>query len=458
MQTKPVAEVTQLRQALGPRDYFTLAFGTMVGVGWLLVMDDWLRRGGPGGAMVAFLAAGLLLAPIGFVYGRLVQRFPQAGGELAFARAARFPAPAAFLTGWLMTLAYLIVCPWEAVAIGKIAAYLLPALDSVELYRVAGQPVFLPRLLLGLALVASIGGINFRGVRLSAGFQNWTTGTLLAATAVFAALGFSRGQAGNLRPLFAHRDALVSIVLMLQVVPYFMTGFESVSKSSEEARARFVSRDFGRAIFLALGVGSLFYVVVVAVAAAVAPWPQTAGERFATAAAFQRVFGRHGVTDLIFVAALASLLKIYNGNLLAATRLLFALGRCGLLPSRLGQVHPRFATPAAAVIAATVASAVAALLGDAVLVPISEVGSLASACGWLAACVAFLCLEKSGRVVAALGALVALALVLMKFLPFVPGHFGRWELGALCLWLVLGWLFSRRAAGGPPAISTAILP
>ncbi len=151
--------MTHLRQALRVRDYFTLGFGTMVGVGWLVVMDDWLGRGGPGGAMLAFLAGGLLLAPIGYVYGRLVPRFPQAGGELVFAQASRFPAPATFSTAWLMVLAYLIVCPWEAVAVGRIAAYLLPALDTLELYRIAGRPVFLPRLLLGLLLLASSGAV-----------------------------------------------------------------------------------------------------------------------------------------------------------------------------------------------------------------------------------------------------------------------------------------------------------
>ncbi len=429
---------------MGLADYFTLAFGTMVGVGWLVLMDDWLERGGPGGAMLAFLAAGFLLAPIGYVYGRLVQRFPEAGGEMVFAQAARFPSLAVFATGWLMALAYLIVCPWEAVALGRIAAYLFPTLDTLELYRVAGRPVFLPRLGLGLALAGGIGWINYRGIRLSAAFQNRTTATLLVATAVFAVLGFSRGRAEHLEPLFARGGALVSVLLMLQVVPYFMTGFESVSKSSEEASASFLPRDFARAIFLALVVGAGFYVLVVAVVASVAPWQETAGAHFATAVAFERVFGGRGVVDLIFLAALASLLKVYNGNLVAGTRLLFAMGRSGLLPARLGQVHPQYATPAFAVVAATAASAAAAFLGDAVLVPITEVGSLASACGWLAACLAFLYLETGHRLVAVLGAVVALALILMKFLPFVPGHFGRAELAALVGWLLIGAMLHRR--------------
>jgi amino acid transporter len=53
-------------------DYFALGWGTMVGVGWLVVMDDWLLRGGTLGAVLGFAIGGTLLLPIGYVYGQLV--------------------------------------------------------------------------------------------------------------------------------------------------------------------------------------------------------------------------------------------------------------------------------------------------------------------------------------------------------------------------------------------------
>src|SRR5207237_8214722 len=140
----------QLARKLRLRDYFALAFGTMIGVGWLVLMEDWLGRGGPFGAMLAFAIGGLLLLPIGYVYGEWVKRLPDAAGEAAYT-AHVFSPIVSYFTGWIMLLAYFIVCPWEAVAIGKIAAYVFPSLNSLELYSVAGQPVFLPRLVLGIA-------------------------------------------------------------------------------------------------------------------------------------------------------------------------------------------------------------------------------------------------------------------------------------------------------------------
>ncbi len=81
-------------------------------------------------------------------------------------------------------------------------------------------------------------------------------------------------------------------------------------------------------------------------------------------------------------------------------------------------------------------------LGSAILVPISEVGSVASATGWFAACAAYLWMRPriADRLIALLGALVGLAMVLMKFVKFVPGHFSKWEWLVLGLWIILGVL------------------
>jgi len=88
----------------------------MVGVGWLVIMDDWLTRGGALGTLLGFLIGGALLFPIGWVYGKLVIAMPDAAGEIAYTSAV-FPRAVSFATGWMMTLAYFIVCPWEAVAV-----------------------------------------------------------------------------------------------------------------------------------------------------------------------------------------------------------------------------------------------------------------------------------------------------------------------------------------------------
>src|SRR5437899_5915150 len=111
-------------------DYFTLGWGTMVGVGWLVVMDDWLLRGGTLGGVLGFAIGGALLLPIGYVYGQLVAAIPDAAGEVAYT-AKVFPRAISFATGWMMILAYFIVCPWEPVAVARTVAYIFSALGPV---------------------------------------------------------------------------------------------------------------------------------------------------------------------------------------------------------------------------------------------------------------------------------------------------------------------------------------
>src|SRR5262249_41536832 len=152
--------------------------------------------------------------------------------------------------------AYLVVCPYEAVAIGRLAAYVFPAMDTLELYRVGGHPVYLPHLALGIGVAAAVTAVNYRGVRLSARLQHWATVGLLAVFCVFVPLGCWRGSLSQMEPPFAGgaglADALAATLAVLAIVPYFLMGFETIPKCAEEAAADFDARRFGRVMLLAL--------------------------------------------------------------------------------------------------------------------------------------------------------------------------------------------------------------
>jgi len=434
-----------LARKLRLHDYFALAFGTMIGTGWLVLMDDWLGRGGPAGAALAFAIGGVILLPVGYVYGQWVQRLPDAAGEAAYT-AQVFPPIVSYFTGWMMLLAYFIVCPWEAVALGKIAAYIFPWLDSVELYRVASQPVFLPRLILGAALTLLLGIINYRGIRLSANFQKAMSSLVLLIFLALVCISGVRGAPANFHPAF-HTTPFLSILLTLQIVPYFMTGFESVPKYAEEANPDFRPKSYMQAIALALGVGAFFYAVCIAAVSYIAPWPSLLGKRFATAIAFEQGIGRHWIVQLILVMALFGLFQCFNGNFAASTRLLFAYARRGTVAPRFAFIHRRFATPSVAVIGVTIGTVLALLLGDSILVPVTEVGSMASALGWFATCASFWLVEPRPRMrlITGLGICVSGLFLLMKLVPAFPGHFTPWEWLALAVWLILGAILRRRA-------------
>jgi len=430
--------MTKLARKLRLHDYFALAFGTMIGTGWLVLMDDWLGRGGPLGAILGYTIGGIILLPIGYVYGQWVQRLPDAAGEAAYT-AQVFPPIVSYFTGWMMLLAYFIVCPWEAVALGKLAAYIFPSLNAFELYRIGDQPVFLPRVVLGVGLTFFLGVLNYRGIRLSANFQRLMTSAVLLCFLVIVAVSATRGTPSNFQPLF-RATPFVSILLTLQIVPYFMTGFESVPKYAEESSPEFGQRNYVWAIALALGMGAFFYSMCIAAVTYAAPWQSLLGKRFATAIAFESALKAHWPVTLIFTMALLGLFQCFNGNFAASTRLLFAFGRRGTIPASFGSVHERFQTPHVAVLGVTTGSIAGLFLGDALLVPVTEVGSMASALGWFAACASFWMVDNRPRVRIAtgLGVLVSLTFVLMKVLPVFPGHFSSAEWIGFGIWVVLG--------------------
>jgi amino acid transporter len=207
---------------------------------------------------------------------------------------------------------------------------------------------------------------------------------------------------------------------------------------------------------MAILIGILFYTVVIAAVAFVAPWRELTGEKFMTAVAFQRAVGSRWIVNIILVAALLSLVKCFNGNFVAASRMVFALGRRGFIHDRAGRIHPNYRTPSVAVLCIGLTTAACMLLGDAILVPVTEVGSVACAIGWAASCAAYIAMGRSGTLssqqtmsvfeysIAGFGLVVAVAMALMKVVPAIPGHFTMYEWLALGIWIALGTLASRR--------------
>src|SRR5262249_55495330 len=329
-------------------DYFALAFGVMVGTAWLVVMDDILQRGGPLGALLGFTGGALMLLPIGYVYGQLIREIPDSAGEAAYV--ARFFAPwLSFAVGWSGFLGYWLTCPFEALAAGRISGYLVPSLNSMQLYRLGGYPVYFPHILLALAITGALIWLNYRGIQTSARLGKTTTFTFLSLVVVFALAGARHGNAANFRPLFSH-SPLLSVLLVWQVVPWLISGFESVGKYAEEASPTFNSRGFSVAVVLTILAGLGFFLVVISAVSFVPPWQSLeVNQQFPTAVAFERALHAHWIVTLILGSALVALLQAFNANVVASSRLLYAMGRRNLLNPWVSFVHPVRQTPSTAI-------------------------------------------------------------------------------------------------------------
>jgi amino acid transporter len=398
-----------------------------------------------------------MLVPIGYVYGYLVPAMPEAAAEVAYV-ARFFPPAVSFSTGWMVFLGYFLTCPFEGLAAGRIAGYLFPSLNTYELYRLGGYPVYLPHILLGLAITVSLTWLNYRGIQAGARLAKTTTFTFLALVVVFALAGARHGTSVNFRPLFSH-GPLISVLLVWQIVPWLLSGFESVGKCSEEASSEFRGSGFFKAIVLTIFTGLVFFWIVISSVAYVAPWPSLKmNQQFPTAVAFERALGAHWIVIVVMSSALVGLVQAFNANLITSSRLLFAMARRQLLVPKLNYVHPANQTPSRAIMAVGAATGLSMFLGEAGLIPILEVGAVSSAICWMAACVSFYCMTpgRVGRTAAVFGIIVTLLMVFAKVVPFVPGHFTGYEWLALAIWAALGVLVSLPAEAQPKAFQKKV--
>jgi amino acid transporter len=446
-----------LARSLRSFDFFSVAFGSIIGVGWVVVLGSWLQQAGPIGAAIAFALGGGVMYLIGLCYAELTTAMPVCGGEIAFAYRAYGLRKAAFV-GWYLTLGYVAVSGFEAVAIGRVAAYLWPGADSLPLYDLQGHAVFLPHLALGILGSLLIAAINYRGVRLAAGFQNALTLVLIAAGLVFVAAALLRGTVAHLEPPLSTTPFAGTLAVFL-TTPLWFVGFDIIPQAAEEALPGFPRRRLGTLILVAIAAAALFYVAVILSVGMLEPWGLLVDRPLPTAAAFRLAFGSPLLERLVLAAGMVGLLTSWNGFFLAAARVVFSLGRARIIPAGFGVPHPRFGTPHRAVLLVGAASVLSPLLGHRLLTAFVNVSSACIAVAFLGVCLSMRALRRSdpgmprpyrvraAGTVALAGAAGAALIVLGLAIPGSPVAL-RWpvEWAILGGWTLLGailWLAAR---------------
>jgi len=166
-----MSESAKLHRILGRRDVLGLAFGAMVGWGWVVLSGEMIDRAGTLGSVFAFLLGAAMVLLVGLIYAELTSAISREGGELAFTFVGMGPK-VSFLCGWALVLAYFSVCAFEAVALPTVASYILPDIQIGRLYAVQGTDVYITWVVIGAAGSLAIGLVNYFGVK-PASFLQW---------------------------------------------------------------------------------------------------------------------------------------------------------------------------------------------------------------------------------------------------------------------------------------------
>ena len=96
-------------------DILVIAFGAMIGWGWVVSSGTWIDAGGVVGAALAFAIGGVMIFFVGLTYAELTAAMPQCGGEHVFSYKAMGPT-GSFICTWAIILGYVGVTCFEACA------------------------------------------------------------------------------------------------------------------------------------------------------------------------------------------------------------------------------------------------------------------------------------------------------------------------------------------------------
>ncbi len=424
----------ELRKVLGRFGFFALAFGSMIGVGWVTSIGSWLGQAGPGGAILAFLIGGMVMLCIGLCYAELTPMLPVAGGEVAYAYKA-FGTFKAFLVGWALAFGYVSISGFEAISIGRVLSYLVPAIDRWPLYSLAGSTVYASHLVLGLACTAAITWVNWIGARSAARLQVWLTVAFVTVTAIFIIAGFSAGDRAHLSPLFAvadHAGALAGVLAVLVTIPFWFVGFDTIPQGAEEACASVKPRTLALLIAGSILAAIAFYVLLILSVSLLGPWQALVAADLPAAHAFETAFRLPWLRDLVLIAALLGLFTSWNGFFLAGSRVVFALGRGRIIAASFGETHKRHGTPHRAILLVGGLTVLAPLLGRDALLALVNAGSFCIALAFFGVSLSLLRLRrdypdfsrpfrlKAARLVAGIAAIGSLSMLAAMLVPGSP--------------------------------------
>lgn len=297
----------------------------------------------------AVLLAGLAVALLVLCYAQAASYFDQPGGSYLYAREA-FGRFAGFEIGWMIWLTRIS----SAAALGNGLA------DAVApLWPAAGQS----GLARTLVIVASLGGltaINVIGVKSAA-----RTGVALAIgklvpLALFVGIGLfyvNWGAAFSGATPALHDAGNLGQAALLLLFAY--AGFENIPAAAGEYRNP--QRDVPFALITMIITVTLIYALVQVVAQGTLPQPITDNMPVSDAA---QQFGGHWLALVLVIGAVVSILGTTSNTVMLGPRFLYALARDGYGPAFLARIHPRFHTPAAAIVVQFVISLALALSGS----------------------------------------------------------------------------------------------
>lgn len=347
-------ESSGVPRTLGLFDLIWLTIGSVIGSGIFLVPGVVLRQvdGFILPALLVWLVGGILSLLGALTYGELAALRPDAGGLYIYIRDGfgKFPA---FLFGW--TLFFIVSSGSVATLAVAFSGYLG---EFVPLTPVAAKCV-------AISMIAVVAAANVFGTRASSDMQNWTTAIKVTGILLMSVLLLWLGREfhaphPSIWPASFNKSLVSGFGLAMISVLWAYEGWQFATYNAGEVI------DAKRKFPLGILIGTAALVAIYLIAnlgylAALGGTGVMNSNRLA-ANAVSKVISPTAV-KFITLTILLSIFSATNGVVLSSSRVYYAMARDGLFFQKLAEVHPRFKTPAFAVVAGAIWSAALTITG-----------------------------------------------------------------------------------------------
>ena len=338
---REASQKQQLSRVLGLWQLTAIGLGGIIGVG-IFVLTGVVAAHQAGPAVVlSFLMAGIASAAAALCYAEFSGLIPVTGSAYTYAYAVLGELPG-WIIGWDLLLEYALIAAvvaagWSGYvqSLGAAVGLHLPLWAQGPHDSGAGHWVDLPAMLISLLMTMLLAtrmewGARFNGLIVSI--------KILAALLVVIA-GVRYVDPARWHPFMPF--GFNGVVAGAAVVFFGVFGYDMLTTAAEEARNP--ERDLPRAVVLSLALALLLYFAICMVLTGMVPYTSL-GVPAPVAYAFSAV-GEPRVMIAISIASVCGLTSVIFANLLAGSRIGFALGRDGLLPKWFARIHPQQHTP-----------------------------------------------------------------------------------------------------------------
>ena len=392
----------ELNKVLNTGDVLVVAFGAMIGWGWVVSSGQWIVSGGIIGTIIGFIIGGLMIYFVGLCYAELTTAMPKCGGEHVFSYRAFGPI-GSYICTWSIILSYIGVVCYEAVSFPTILQYLFPSMSKIYLYSICGFDVYLTWLLVAMAMAIIILFINIKGTKKAAKFQKVLTG-IIAATGIMLVVGaVYSGNVDNVRnQMFVGNSNLKifeNIIKVAIMTPFFFFGFDVIPQVAEEIKMPL--KKLGKMMILSIIMAVTFYVFIVFAVGLVMDnkgiSKSMSETGLVTADAMARAFNSTNMAKVLIIGGLCGIVTSWNSFLIGGSRALYSMANSYMLPRKFGVLHKKHNTPVNALLLIGSLSVISPLFGRSMLIWMVDAGNFACCLAYCMVSLSFLILRKKER-------------------------------------------------------------